>query len=172
MLAVHFNSVKKRDIAFQVAFGQHLRHLREERVWSQRQLAAISGIDETQISRVENGTQSANLQTILALSQALGRYPKQLFEFEFDYQLNEDFNKYHQMEPTIPTTSIVTRLAQTSFFDTPRSVADVIAHCARNKGPVLRSPATSAVLRKLVDTKVLKRIPGEQKGRYLYQKRK
>jgi len=39
------------------AIGRLVRDLRHRRGWSQRDLEAISGIDQTVISRIENGRQ-------------------------------------------------------------------------------------------------------------------
>jgi transcriptional regulator with XRE-family HTH domain len=84
--------VKNRDLEFQKAFGRHVKKLREEQEWSQSQLASVSKIDETQISRIENGAQSANLQTIKSIAIALGKYPYELFKFDFRFQFNTDFS--------------------------------------------------------------------------------
>ncbi len=51
---------------------QTLRQRREALGWTQRHLAAQSGVAEKHISRIENGTHEPGISTVLALFSALG----------------------------------------------------------------------------------------------------
>jgi transcriptional regulator with XRE-family HTH domain len=55
-----------------VAFARRLRRLREERGFSQEQLAALAGLDRTYVSSCEAGRRNATIRTIDRLSAALG----------------------------------------------------------------------------------------------------
>lgn len=59
-------------------FGARLRTAREQRVWSQRQLAAESGVQKTTISRLEQGKHTPTPSTITKLAGALGVSPQWL----------------------------------------------------------------------------------------------
>jgi len=48
-----------------------LARLRERRGWTQRQLARAAGIRQTQIARIESGSQFPNLETLWKLADAL-----------------------------------------------------------------------------------------------------
>ncbi len=168
-----FDCVKNRDEEYQMAFGRHVRKLRDLRGWSQEQLAAVSNIDVNQISRIENGKHAVTLHTIRALAVALGVYPGELLSFRFRLTLNVDFQSGHQKSPRLATTAFVNKLADTEFFSKPRSVADIIAQCRKQYRVNLKSSAVSGALAKLVQSGKLKRLPASgQKNRYLYQKRK
>lgn len=57
----------------------NLRELRKRRRWTQDQLAAVSGIDQTTISRLENDpAPNPTSETHEALAQALGIAPSRL----------------------------------------------------------------------------------------------
>ena len=53
-------------------FGMRLQLARDQRVWSQQQLADASGIWKTTISRLENDQNSPTPSTITKLAEALG----------------------------------------------------------------------------------------------------
>jgi transcriptional regulator with XRE-family HTH domain len=59
-------------------FGRNLRALREERGWTQEELADKSGLTSVQISRVERGVREVRLTTILRLVDALDTKPDRL----------------------------------------------------------------------------------------------
>ena len=54
------------------AFGEHLRALRKQRGLSQQALADEADISWPTVQRVEAGRQSATLEVLAALAQALG----------------------------------------------------------------------------------------------------
>jgi transcriptional regulator with XRE-family HTH domain len=65
-----------RDAAFGRAqlraVGQRLRHLREARHWSLKELSLNSGVSVAAIHKIELGAANTGLSTVLALSEALG----------------------------------------------------------------------------------------------------
>lgn len=164
--------MKNRDKEFQIAFGKHVKRLRDERGWSQEQLAAVSNIDVNQISRIENGRHAASLHTIKALATALGKYPDELLRFAFDVKLNTDFNIQHTKSKRPQTTASVIKLTETDFLNLPKSVAQIISQCKKLYKVSLKSSAVSGVLLKLVNRRKLKRISSPtNKTKFLYQKR-
>ena len=172
VLAAQFECVKNKDKEFQVAFGRHLRKLRNERDWSQGQLAAFLNIDSNQISRIENGKHAVNIHTIKSLATALGKYPDELLRFEFDYKLNADFGLRTKKNKRPQTTSSVSNLIVTDFLNSPKSVGQIIKQCKKLFGVTLRSSAVSGVLKKLISARKLKRVKSlDNKAKYMYQKR-
>jgi len=55
-----------------------LKHLREDRVLSQRELARMAGLTHATVWRLENGFPEARPSTIRKLGAALGVEPKEL----------------------------------------------------------------------------------------------
>lgn len=74
--------IHTKDIAYQVKFGKHLKKLREERKYSQEELANISEVSLPQITRIERGTLNTTLGTITCLAKGLGIKTAKLFDFE------------------------------------------------------------------------------------------
>ena len=62
------------------AFGEHLRALRKQRGLSQQALADEADISWPTVQRVEAGSQSATLEVLAALAQALGVSLKELVD--------------------------------------------------------------------------------------------
>ena len=58
----------------------YLKQLREERAFSQRQLALYSGVSNTTISRIEAGDAMPDAETLKKLAQGLKINPQTLFE--------------------------------------------------------------------------------------------
>lgn len=52
-------------------FGQNLRRIRTEKGLSQRELSSLSGVDNAEISRMENGQVNVSLNTVAQLADAL-----------------------------------------------------------------------------------------------------
>jgi transcriptional regulator with XRE-family HTH domain len=50
--------------------GKRILSLREEREWSQRQLAAQAGLDQSYVSRIVRGITEPGLGTLSSLAQA------------------------------------------------------------------------------------------------------
>ena len=61
-----------------VAFGRRLRELREERGWSQEQLADEVSLDRSYVGGVERGERNVSLENICRLASALGVPPGDL----------------------------------------------------------------------------------------------
>lgn len=133
-------------------------------------LSAVSRVGETQISKIESGESGLTIQTLRALALALGKYPAELLDFEFEYKLNKNFNFVRKRPPRPGTTGIINKLVEDKFLNAPKSVADVVNEARAIYNVDLPSADTSGALLNLVKKKVLKRIPAE-KGRYLYQKK-
>jgi len=51
--------------------GAVVRRLRQDRNWSQRELAEIAGVSRVFVSQLENGKARAEMRLVLALLQAL-----------------------------------------------------------------------------------------------------
>jgi transcriptional regulator with XRE-family HTH domain len=162
--------VINRDIEFESAVGARVRQLREKYGWSKDHLAAMANLEPNQIYRVETAKNTASLAIITAIAKALGRQPYELLKTEHEVKVNDKFD-LPPKENSPGTTKAVTRLALTSFFNTPRSVEDVVKQCYKLYKTELKSSATSGVLRKLVDSGVLSKVTTPVKGRYLYVKK-
>jgi transcriptional regulator with XRE-family HTH domain len=61
-----------RNTSQEVSLLEELRHLREQRGWSQAKLAQESGVDRATINQVEGGRRSPTIATLQALAAALG----------------------------------------------------------------------------------------------------
>jgi HTH-type transcriptional regulator, competence development regulator len=62
------------------AFGKRLRDIREQKHLSQLDLEVESGINRTEISRIETGKKNIELITLFKLSHALNISPAELFQ--------------------------------------------------------------------------------------------
>lgn len=62
-------------------FGRRITGLRDERNWTQEDLAAASGVSTRSISSIENGVYSVTLDTVHKLARGLGISLSELFEF-------------------------------------------------------------------------------------------
>jgi transcriptional regulator with XRE-family HTH domain len=54
-----------------LAFGQHLRRLRETKGWSQQALADVADVSKPTIYRIETARYSVTLDILVSLAQAL-----------------------------------------------------------------------------------------------------
>ena len=77
MLLVNYWFAVVRCRAMQVDPSK-LRHLREENVLSQRDLARLAGLTHATVWKLENGPANAHPKTIRKLAQALGVEPREL----------------------------------------------------------------------------------------------
>ena len=60
--------------------GQRIRRLREERGLSQTELARLTDLDHTAISRIENGRTNPTRRTLRDLARGLKTNPEELFK--------------------------------------------------------------------------------------------
>jgi transcriptional regulator with XRE-family HTH domain len=164
--------VRKKDKNYELAFGRNVRRLRNERDWSQGQLGSQADMSNQQISRIEAGRHAVTLHTIKVLALALGKYPDELLRFEYDLKLNTDFSPTTRKKKNPPTTNIVIKLVDGNFLNTPKSVGEIVSECERQFKMKLRSSAVSAILKKLVKSRKVKKIPSHhKKGSFQYQKK-
>lgn len=70
-------------------FGSKLNHFRTSRNLSYRKLAQLCNVDHSQISRIEKGKVSIQLDTLFDLANALGIHPKELFDFDYKFKRTE-----------------------------------------------------------------------------------
>ncbi|HEX8334334.1 MAG TPA: helix-turn-helix transcriptional regulator [Segetibacter sp.] len=78
------NKVEKRYEKEIVLFGRCLKKIRESKDLSQLDLEIKSGLNRTEISRIENGQKNIEFFTIVKLAVALDVEPKELFDFDAD----------------------------------------------------------------------------------------
>ena len=67
---------------FHIAFGANIRALRQERGFSQAEMAHAAGIHVTYLSGIERGRRNPSLSSILKISNTLGIPVRDLFSFE------------------------------------------------------------------------------------------
>jgi transcriptional regulator with XRE-family HTH domain len=65
----------------QYKFGAKLKKIRTEKTLSLRELAARCDLDDSNISKIENGKVNIQLSTIFELAKGLGVEPKELLDF-------------------------------------------------------------------------------------------
>jgi transcriptional regulator with XRE-family HTH domain len=61
-------------------FGERIRTLRQDRGLSQERLAEMAGVHRTYLSSLERGERNVSLDNIIAIAEALGVSPADLFE--------------------------------------------------------------------------------------------
>lgn len=157
-----------RYIKYEKALGKKFKEQREKRGLSQEELAELVGVNQNQISRLENATHGATISTIISVAVALGYEPKEFFDINEKLDLNTEFGVISGNKR--PTTETLYLLLKTDFLVKPQSVKMITAECKMRYGVELKSAAVSGALIKFFDKKLLKRIPAPQKGRFLYQK--
>ncbi|WP_170971197.1 helix-turn-helix domain-containing protein [Ilyomonas limi] len=65
-------------------FASHLSKVRAQKQLSIRQLAAASGLEYSQLQRIEKGKVNLSFTTLITIAQGLEIHPKELLDFEFD----------------------------------------------------------------------------------------
>ncbi len=73
---------EKNNIKLKKAFGLSIKSIREAKGLSQLDLASLSNLEKTSISRIENGRTNVTLTTIAILSAALDVKLSTIFDFE------------------------------------------------------------------------------------------
>ena len=62
----------KKPKSYQQVIGETIAHMREERGWTQGELAKATGTSQSAIHRIEKGGQNVSLEMIKKLSEAFG----------------------------------------------------------------------------------------------------
>lgn len=63
-----------------VAIGVRLRRLRQEKSLTQSQLAKLTGVRQSHISKIENNRSSVSIETLEKIANALGVSPGRLID--------------------------------------------------------------------------------------------
>ncbi|WP_276480214.1 helix-turn-helix domain-containing protein [Paraflavitalea pollutisoli] len=66
-----------------IDFGEHLRSLRKEKGLSLRQMEEQCDLDNSNISKIENGKFDIQLSTIVELAKGLNVHPRELLDYRF-----------------------------------------------------------------------------------------
>lgn len=66
-----------------IQFGEHLRSLRKEKGLSLRQMEELCDLDNSNISKIENGKFDIQLSTIVELAKGLNVHPRELLDYHF-----------------------------------------------------------------------------------------
>jgi transcriptional regulator with XRE-family HTH domain len=74
----------RQDDIFLRRFGNHLKGLREKKGLSLRELSYRCELDNSKISKIEQGSVNITLRTILQLSEALEVEPMEILQFPKD----------------------------------------------------------------------------------------
>lgn len=74
---------KKEYPQLQILFGENLQKIRLDKKLSLRAMAANCDLDDSNISKIENGKFNVQLSTIIELAKGLDVDPKELLEFNF-----------------------------------------------------------------------------------------
>ncbi|MGV8946484.1 MAG: helix-turn-helix domain-containing protein [Lutibacter sp.] len=77
------NTQRKNN--FQVLFGKQLEKQRTIKKLSYRQLAQRCDLDHSDISKMEKGERNIKLSSVLQLCIGLNIHPRELFNFEFEF---------------------------------------------------------------------------------------
>lgn len=84
--------------ATRVHLAFHVRRLREERGWSQLDLAGACGLHRTHVSRLENALYNASIYTVDNIAEAFGVAPFLLLQPPALQPDNAHFVKSHTAE--------------------------------------------------------------------------
>ena len=63
---------KKTDPALQLAIGQRIKELREQRKWSQEEFADRCGVHRTYVGSAENGARNLTIQVLTMFARTFG----------------------------------------------------------------------------------------------------
>jgi transcriptional regulator with XRE-family HTH domain len=70
-----------REVSYLKALGKQLKKLRKEQGFTQQQLAFESGLELSQISRIERGIINTSVSQLFIICKTLEIHPKELFDF-------------------------------------------------------------------------------------------
>lgn len=71
------------------AFGTHLRRLREEKNWSQQQLADSANIPKTTVQRIELAKSATSIDIMVSIAMALEVELKTLVDFDINGEISD-----------------------------------------------------------------------------------
>lgn len=74
------NNIRNND--YIIAFGKHLRSIRNAKGLSMEKLAQQAGLEYSQISDIELGKINTTISTVYLIAKTLKIPPKELFDFE------------------------------------------------------------------------------------------
>jgi DNA-binding XRE family transcriptional regulator len=82
----HFSHVRKKNYLRRekelIALGKHLRSIRMKKKLTMKELADMTDIDHSQISRIERGLISTSVSQLFAIAESLEINIKDLFDFD------------------------------------------------------------------------------------------
>ncbi len=70
-------------------FGNHVRKLRDSKKYSLRKVASKCDLDDSNISKIENGKYNVQLSTIIELAKGLDEHPSKLLDYDFGKELTD-----------------------------------------------------------------------------------
>lgn len=73
--------VKVFDVEGVKSFAENFKRIRKSKGFTQESLSEKSGLELSQIARIETAKSNATLSTILTLSRAMKIKPSELFDF-------------------------------------------------------------------------------------------
>lgn len=73
--------ISKKDESVLQKFGAHIKYLREQRGLSLRELSYACNIDNSKISKIEQGKVNVTVLTLLELAAGLEISPTELLDF-------------------------------------------------------------------------------------------
>lgn len=76
--------MNKKDTERLGQFADHLKHLRNEKGLSIRELAARCNVDFSKIGKIEKKKANLTLTTLIELAEGLDMHPKDLLNIDFD----------------------------------------------------------------------------------------
>ena len=71
---------------FMIAFSKNLTELRENKYKHAADMSKVSSFDPSNYNKYEQGEGNPTIETILKLASALNIPPKELFNFDFDFE--------------------------------------------------------------------------------------
>ena len=75
------NKTLKNHSDLLLTFGENLKKIRQEKGLSLRKMATLCDLDDSNISKIENGKFNIQLSTIFELAKGLNISPKDLLDF-------------------------------------------------------------------------------------------
>jgi transcriptional regulator with XRE-family HTH domain len=73
------------NIELQKLFGENLKRIREKKGLSLRDVASRCDLDNSNISKIENGQFNIQLSKIVELAKGLNIHPKELLDLAIDF---------------------------------------------------------------------------------------